>query len=64
MAFTYLAWLYVVAFVFVATAVLGQVLVSDEGTIGQRLRGEEPAELGDAQGSQSRNNHFNRKSNL
>lgn len=40
MAFTYLAWLYVVAFTFVATAVLGQVVVTDDGAVGQRLRGE------------------------
>ena len=49
MAFTYLAWLYVVSFVFVATAVLGQVLVSDEGTIGRSLRGDESAKLNDAE---------------
>jgi len=40
MAFTYLAWLYVVAFAFVATAVLGEVVVSDEGAAGAWLRGE------------------------
>ena len=40
MAFTYLAWLYVVAFVFIGSAVLGQVVVSDEGRAGAWLRGE------------------------
>lgn len=40
MAFTYLAWLYVVAFVFIACAVLGQVVVSDEGRAGAWLRGD------------------------
>ncbi|MFH7324391.1 YhjD/YihY/BrkB family envelope integrity protein [Aeromicrobium sp. JJY06] len=40
MAFTYLAWLYVVAFILIGTAVLGQVLVSDEGRAGAWLRGD------------------------
>lgn len=39
LAFTYLAWLYVVAFVFIATAVLGQVIASDRGRIGEWIRG-------------------------
>jgi membrane protein len=42
LAFTYLAWLYVVAFVFVATAVLGQVIASDAGRLGGWIRGEHP----------------------
>ncbi|SKB10231.1 YhjD/YihY/BrkB family envelope integrity protein [Aeromicrobium choanae] len=40
MAFTYLAWLYVVAFVFIGTAVIGQVVVSDRGRAGAWLRGQ------------------------
>lgn len=40
MAFTYLAWLYVVAFVFIGTAVIGQVVVSDRGRAGIWLRGD------------------------
>lgn len=40
MAFTYLAWLYVVAFVFIASAVVGQVVVSDRGRAGAWLRGD------------------------
>lgn len=40
-AFTYLAWLYVIAWIFLATAVLGQVLVTDEGRIGRWLAGPE-----------------------
>lgn len=40
MAFTYLAWLYVVSFTFVAAAVLGEVVVSDEGAAGEWLRGD------------------------
>ncbi|WP_313408962.1 YhjD/YihY/BrkB family envelope integrity protein [Aeromicrobium sp.] len=39
MAFTYLAWLYTVAFVFIGTAVIGQVVVSDRGRAGAWLRG-------------------------
>ncbi|MET1132199.1 MAG: YhjD/YihY/BrkB family envelope integrity protein [Aeromicrobium sp.] len=40
MAFTYLAWLYVVAFAFLGTAVVGQVVVSDRGRAGAWLRGD------------------------
>lgn len=40
MAFTYLAWLYIVAFVFIGTAVIGQVVVSDRGRAGIWLRGD------------------------
>jgi membrane protein len=39
-AFTYLAWLYVVAFAFLITAILGQVIASDSGWLGRRIRGE------------------------
>ena len=34
-AFTYLAWLYVIAWILLATAVVGQVLVTDHGRIGR-----------------------------
>lgn len=37
-AFTYLAWLYVVSFCFLATAVIGQVIAADDGRIGRRIR--------------------------
>jgi membrane protein len=39
-AFTYLAWLYVVSFCFLATAVLGQVITTDSGWLGRFIRGE------------------------
>jgi membrane protein len=39
-AFTYLAFLYVVAFCFLATAVLGKVIVTDEGRVGAWIRQE------------------------
>ena len=38
-AFTYLAWLYLVAWILLATAVVGQVLVTDEGLVGRWLSG-------------------------
>lgn len=38
-AFTYLAWLYVIAWILLATAVVGQVLVTDHGRIGRSLAG-------------------------
>lgn len=41
-AFTYLAWFYIIAWIYLAAAVLGQVLVSDEGEVGRRLRGRHP----------------------
>ena len=37
-AFTYLAWLYVVALLFLATAILGQVIAEDQGRLGQFIR--------------------------
>ena len=40
-AFTYLAWLYVVAFCFLAASVMGQVVTSDTGWFGQWIRGRE-----------------------
>lgn len=39
LAFTYLAWLYVVSFVFVGAAVVGQVITTDKGRVGGWLRG-------------------------
>ena len=41
-AFTYLTWLYVASFCFLATAVLGQVIASDQGPLGARIRGAAP----------------------
>jgi membrane protein len=38
-AFTYLAWLYVVAFCFLATGVMGKVITTDEGRFGGWIRG-------------------------
>jgi membrane protein len=38
-AFTYLAWLYVVAFCFLAASVMGQVVTTDAGWFGQWIRG-------------------------
>jgi len=40
-AFTYLAWLYVVAFCVLLTTVLGQVVAVDRGWLGTRLRGRD-----------------------
>jgi membrane protein len=48
-AFTYLACLYTAAFCFLSTAVLGQVIATDEGKFGQLIRGTEPS--GAAQGT-------------
>ena len=39
-AFTYLAWLYVVAFCVLLTAVVGQVVAVDRGWLGSWVRGE------------------------
>lgn len=39
-AFTYLAYLYVVAFCFLAAALVGKVIASDEGRLGSWIRGE------------------------
>ena len=38
-AFTYLAWLYVASFCFLATALVGQVIATDHGPLGRRVRG-------------------------
>jgi membrane protein len=42
-AFTYLACLYTASFCFLATAVLGQVIATDRGGLGQWIRGSLPA---------------------
>ena len=39
-AFTYLAWLYVVSFCALLTAVVGQVVAEDPGWLGKRIRGD------------------------
>jgi membrane protein len=39
-AFTYLAWLYVVAWCFLLAGVMGKVIVTDEGRVGAWLRGD------------------------
>jgi membrane protein len=39
-AFTYLAMLYAVSFAFMATAILGQVIATDEGGLGRWIRSE------------------------
>jgi membrane protein len=41
-AFTYLAWLYVAAFCFMTTAVIGQVVATDRGRLGAWIRGTRP----------------------
>ena len=38
-AFTYIGWLYVVAFCLLLTAMIGHVVAHDEGTLGQLIRG-------------------------
>jgi membrane protein len=38
-AFTYLAWLYVVSFCALLTAVVGQVVAEDPGWLGRLIRG-------------------------
>jgi membrane protein len=44
-AFTYLGWLYVVAFCFLAAAVVGRVLAEDEGRLGRLIRDRRPTGL-------------------
>lgn len=41
-AFTYVAWLYVMSFCLLVATVIGQVIATDEGRLGQWLRGSEP----------------------
>jgi membrane protein len=38
-AFTYIGWLYVLAFCLLITAILGQVVAKDEGALGRLIRG-------------------------
>lgn len=45
-AFTYLAWLYVASFIFLAAAVLGNVIAEDGGRLGQLIRGGVPTRTG------------------
>ena len=51
-AFTYLAWLYCISFVFLACAVLGQAITTDEGRLGEWIRRDEPAAGGDLSGAE------------
>ena len=39
-AFTYLAWFYVVSFIFLTASVLGHTIAEDRGTLGRWIRGE------------------------
>ncbi len=41
-AFAYLAWLYVVSFCFLAASVLGEVVVTDRGGVGNWIRSQSP----------------------
>ncbi|GAB1693618.1 YhjD/YihY/BrkB family envelope integrity protein [Krasilnikovia sp. M28-CT-15] len=41
-AFTYIGWLYVVAFCLLLTSVIGQVVAQDEGALGRLARGGDP----------------------
>ncbi len=40
-AFTYIAWLYVMSFIFLGAAVTGRAIALDEGWLGRRVRGRE-----------------------
>jgi membrane protein len=46
-AFSYLAWLYAVSFCFLAAAVIGQVIATDEGRVGRWIRDEDTRMPGD-----------------
>ena len=50
-AFTYLAWLYVISFIYLASASFGQVLATDRGGFGAWLRGERPMRLRPGRGA-------------
>jgi membrane protein len=39
LAFTYIGWLYILSFCYLAAAAVGQVLAQDEGRLGQLIRG-------------------------
>ena len=45
-AFTYIGWLYVVAFCLLLTAMVGHVVAQDEGTLGRLIRAERPVRHG------------------
>jgi membrane protein len=49
--FTYLALLYSVSFSFMATAILGQVIATDEGRLGRWIRADAPAPTRQADGA-------------
>jgi membrane protein len=49
--FTYLALLYTVSFSFMATAILGQVIATDEGALGRWIRADAPAATAKADGA-------------
>lgn len=49
--FTYLALLYSVSFTFMATAILGQVIATDEGRLGRWIRADAPAPTRQADGA-------------
>jgi membrane protein len=40
-AFTYIAWLYAIAFCFLVAALIGQVIATDQGWLGRWIRGHE-----------------------
>jgi membrane protein len=40
-AFTYIAWLYIVSFCFLGAALIGEVIATDEGWLGRLIRGPE-----------------------
>jgi membrane protein len=42
-AFTYIAWLYVVSFCFLVAALIGEVIATDQGGLGRWIRGQEDA---------------------
>jgi membrane protein len=48
-AFTYIGWLYVVAFCVLVSAILGQVLALDEGIVGRVIRGRVHETAGQSQ---------------
>ncbi len=52
-AFTYLTWLYIASWVFLATAVVGQVVANDPGRLGERIRGLTGHSPGQSDGARS-----------
>jgi membrane protein len=54
-AFSYLAWLYVVAFCFLLTGIMGKVITTDPGRLGSWIRaGEQPARTSSPPGTSRR----------